>query len=162
MIDNYNLQCCFFKKGHRRPFFYLFSFFQTNTSTLTTNICEKMLCPSSIWPRGLNPQPLEDESPPKTTRQGLPPILQCCHISNQTWHFYNKDHSMSQGILQVSFVQRYQTYPRYFNQILMSRLYDNEKHGVFALGQPVAFIGLNCLMTKQPSLTQKHRVVVVV
>ena len=48
------------------------SSFQTNITMLTTNICEKMLFPSSIQRRDSNPEPSEHESPPITTRPGLP------------------------------------------------------------------------------------------
>ena len=61
----------FLKKGYPRPLFRLFSSFQTNITNLTTDISEK--CPSSIWCRDSNPQPSEQESPPLTTRPGLPP-----------------------------------------------------------------------------------------
>ena len=54
-------------------FFVYFWSFQTNITIFTTIICEK--CPSSIWCRDSNPQPLERESLPITTRPGLPPIL---------------------------------------------------------------------------------------
>ena len=37
--------------------------------------------PSSIWCQDLNPQPLERESPPITTRSGLPPIQSICSMS---------------------------------------------------------------------------------
>ena len=58
--------------GHSRPFFIYFSSFQTNLITIfTTNKCEK--CPSSIRCWDSNPRPLEHESPPMTTRPGLPP-----------------------------------------------------------------------------------------
>ena len=33
-------------------------------------LCEKMLCPSSIWRRDSNPRPSEHESPPITTTPG--------------------------------------------------------------------------------------------
>ena len=66
----------FFKKmGHPRPLFRLFSSFQTNITFLTTNICEKMLWPSSKWRRYSNPRPLEHNSPPITTRPGLLPYV---------------------------------------------------------------------------------------
>ena len=53
-------------------FFAYFRSFQTNIITIfTTNISEK--CPSSIRYRDLNPQPLERETLPITTRPGLPP-----------------------------------------------------------------------------------------
>ena len=60
----------FFKKMDqpRSPFVY-FRSFQTNIITIfTTDQCEKMSCPSSIWCRDLNPQPSEREPPPITTR----------------------------------------------------------------------------------------------
>ena len=55
-------------------FFYsLFLVYSKNIITIfTTNICEK--CPSSIGSWDLNPRPLEHESPPVTTRPGLPPF----------------------------------------------------------------------------------------
>ena len=50
-----------------------FQSFQTNIITnFTANICEKY--PSSIWCRDSNPRLLEHESPPITTRPGLPPL----------------------------------------------------------------------------------------
>ena len=39
----------------------------------TTNKCER--CPTSIWCWDLNPRPSEHESPPITTRPGLPPCF---------------------------------------------------------------------------------------
>ena len=54
--------------GQPRPLFNLFSSFQTNITILTTNKCEK--CPSSIWDSNL--QPSDYESPPLSTRPGLP------------------------------------------------------------------------------------------
>ena len=60
--------------GYPRPLFRLFSSFQTNISILTKNICEILLCPSSIRRLDSNPRPSEHESPPITTRPGLPPI----------------------------------------------------------------------------------------
>ena len=60
--------------GQSRPLFVYFQSFQTNNTIFTTNQCEKMSCPSSIWHRDLNPQPSERESPPITTRPGLQPI----------------------------------------------------------------------------------------
>ena len=61
----------FFKKGHPRPLFNLFSSFQTNITMFTSNTCEK--CPSSIQCWDSNPWPSGHESPPITTRPGLPP-----------------------------------------------------------------------------------------
>ena len=54
-------------------FFIYFWYFQTNNTIFTPNQCEKMLFTSSIQHRYSNPQPLEHESSPKTTRPGLPP-----------------------------------------------------------------------------------------
>ena len=54
------------------PLFHLFSSFQANITIFTANKCEK--CPSSIQGWGSNPQPSEHESPPITTRPGLPPV----------------------------------------------------------------------------------------
>ena len=43
-----------------------------------------MSCPSSIWHRDSNPRPLECESPPITTRPGLPPRvgIVCTYLIN--------------------------------------------------------------------------------
>ena len=54
---------------------------------LTTNICEKMLWPCSIRQWDLNPRPSEYESPPITTRPGLPPTNH--FIYHQTESFNN-------------------------------------------------------------------------
>ena len=48
----------------------MFGLFQTNNTIFTTNKCKK--CPSSLLCRDLNPQPLEQQPSPITTRQGLP------------------------------------------------------------------------------------------
>ena len=65
-------------------FFVYFRSFQTNNTILTTNQCEKMSCPSSIRHWDSNPRPLECESPPITTRPGLPPkdqeLLRSCFL----------------------------------------------------------------------------------
>ena len=53
-------------------FFHLFSSLQTHITIFTANKCEK--CPSRIWCRDSNLRPLEHESPPITTRPGLPPF----------------------------------------------------------------------------------------
>ena len=58
----------FFKWANLGLFFVYFRSFQTNNTIFTTNQCEKMSCPSSIRRRDSNPQPLERESPPITTR----------------------------------------------------------------------------------------------
>ena len=56
--------------GHPRALFNLFSSFQTNITIFTTKICEK--CPSSKQCWDSNPRPSVHESPPITTRPGLP------------------------------------------------------------------------------------------
>ena len=63
----------FFKNGPiPASFSVYFRSFQTNIVTIfTTNKCEK--CPSSIRCRDSNSQPSDHESPPLTTRPGLPP-----------------------------------------------------------------------------------------
>ena len=57
--------------GQLRPLLsFIFGLFHTNIITIfTTNKCEE--CPSNIRCRDSNPQPLEHESPPITTRPGL-------------------------------------------------------------------------------------------
>ena len=59
--------------GQPGLFFVYFQSFQTNNIIFTTNQCEKMSCPSSLRRLDSNPQPLERESPPITTRPGLQP-----------------------------------------------------------------------------------------
>ena len=56
----------FFKRSKSSIFFVCFWSFQTNNTNSTPNQCEK--CPSSIRCRDSNPQPLEHESLPITTR----------------------------------------------------------------------------------------------
>ena len=56
--------------GHPRPLFRLFLVFFKQTIQFLQQINVKK-CPSSIWCRDSNPQPLECESPPITTRPGL-------------------------------------------------------------------------------------------
>ena len=64
--------------GHPRPLFRLFSFFSNKHEyNFSTNKCEK--CPSSIWHWDSNPQPSEHESPPITTRSGLPLPISLCY-----------------------------------------------------------------------------------
>ena len=59
--------------GQPWPLFRIFLFFQTHITIFATNKCEKF--PSRIHCRDLNLRPLEHDSPPITTRPGLPPIL---------------------------------------------------------------------------------------
>ena len=77
----FNLLQPMFRFGTRGPKIYknvpspasfsVFLSFQTNISIFTTNKYEK--CPSSIWCQDSNPRLSEHESPPITTRPGLPP-----------------------------------------------------------------------------------------
>ena len=53
-------------------FFIYFHLFQTNIAIFTANICEKCLSSLRCWDS--NSQPLEHQSPPITTRPGLPPF----------------------------------------------------------------------------------------
>ena len=69
--SSYVLKPCF-KIDQPRPLFHLLPSFQTHITNFTTNMYVKK-CPSSIWCRDLNSRPLEHESPPITTRPGLPP-----------------------------------------------------------------------------------------
>ena len=64
-----------FKWAIRGLFLVYFRSF-SNITNFTTNQCEK--CPSSIWYWDLNPQSLEHESPPITTRPGLSEVAECC------------------------------------------------------------------------------------
>ena len=61
----------FLKWANPSLFYFLFSVF---SSKYQYNFYNKYVikCPSSIRYQDLNPQPLEHESPPKTTRPGLP------------------------------------------------------------------------------------------
>ena len=61
------------RMGQTRPLFHLFLSFQTFITIFTTKNMKK--CRSSIQCRDSNSQPLEHQSPPITTRPGLPPIL---------------------------------------------------------------------------------------
>ena len=54
-----------------RPLFHLFLSFQTTLQFLQQIYVNK--CPPSKWCRDSNSRPLECESPPTTTRPGLPP-----------------------------------------------------------------------------------------
>ena len=66
----------FKKMCQHRPLVYLFTPFQIHITSFTIIKCEKMSWPSIIWHWDSNSQPLECESPPITTRPGLPhPIL---------------------------------------------------------------------------------------
>ena len=75
MAGNLKIQVFFKKTG---LFFIYFRLSEHTLHILQQNICEK--CPSSIWCRDSNSQPLELESPPITTRPGLPPHKFVCHF----------------------------------------------------------------------------------
>ena len=63
----------FLKNGYPRPLYVYFrSFSNKHQFNFIANSCEK--CPSSIWCGDSNPQLSEHESPPITTRPGLPPF----------------------------------------------------------------------------------------
>ena len=66
----------FFKNGPALGIFFIYIVFSNTHYNFYIKKCEK--CPSSIWCWDLNSQPLEYESPPKTTRPGLPPIYFTC------------------------------------------------------------------------------------
>ena len=68
-----DLFCSFLKNGPSSTYFpFIFGPFKTNNTNFTRNKSQK--CPSSIKWRDLNPRPSEHESPPITTRPGLPAI----------------------------------------------------------------------------------------
>ena len=64
----------FFLKNGPTPatFSFIFCLFPSNIRTILQQINVKK-CPSSIWHRDSKPRPLNRESPPITTRPGLPP-----------------------------------------------------------------------------------------
>ena len=76
--------------GQPWPLFHLFLSFQTNIKFLQQIKVKK--CPSSIRCQGSNSWPLEHESPPITTRRGLPPSTSflCFFISQ--WYLYVESH----------------------------------------------------------------------
>ena len=63
-----NLDRHFKRNGQPRPLFHLFSVFSNKQHNFSTNQCET--CPSIIKCQDSNPQPLEHESSPITTRPG--------------------------------------------------------------------------------------------
>ena len=70
----------FIKMGHSRPLFVYFQPFQTNITILQQIYVKK--CPSSIWCRDSNSQPLEHKSSPITARPGLSPKQQNMFLVN--------------------------------------------------------------------------------
>ena len=68
--------------GQPRPLFRLFSVFSNKHYKFLQQIYVKR-CPYSIWCWDSNPRPLERESPPITTKPGLPPQIKVArHISH--------------------------------------------------------------------------------
>ena len=72
---------CIFREPSRTLFHFIL-YTQTNIAIFTTNKCEK--CQSSIQCWDLNPRPSQHESPPITTRPGLPPT-KCIFTTNLTY-----------------------------------------------------------------------------
>ena len=64
---------CFFKWAIPGLFSFIFSLFQRNINSILQQIIVKK-SPSSIWHWYSNPRPSKRESPPITTKPGLPPI----------------------------------------------------------------------------------------
>ena len=78
-------------------FFIYFRLFQTDITNFSTNKCEKM---SIQYPApGLNSQPSDYESPPLTTRPGLPPndftLLYSTWVEWVTLTYYYYSHLIS-------------------------------------------------------------------
>ena len=69
-LNEFFKQKDFFKWAIPGLFYRLFLVFSNKHYNFYNNICEK--CPSSIRCRDWNPRPLGIESPPVTTRPGLP------------------------------------------------------------------------------------------
>ena len=63
----------FLKMGQPRPLFHLFRLFKNTLKFLQLIIVKK--CPTNIRCQDSNSRPLEHESPPITTRPGLPPFV---------------------------------------------------------------------------------------
>ena len=81
----------FFKKwANPGLFFVYFQSLQTNNTILTTNQCEKMLCPSSMRHWDSNPRTSEYESPPITTSPGLVFAFETCE-ERERERFYHSD-----------------------------------------------------------------------
>ena len=64
----------YLKMGQPRPLFHFFVYSNNTFYNFLQQINVKKY-PSSIWCRDSNLQPLEHESPPITTRPGLPAIV---------------------------------------------------------------------------------------
>ena len=68
-----NYTIYFLLMGHPRTLLIYFCLFK-QTLQFLQQIYVKMLCPSKLWCRDLNPQPSEHGSSPITTRLGFPPF----------------------------------------------------------------------------------------
>ena len=76
-IDNERLT---YVRTNSRTLFFIFSvFLKTKITIFTTNQCEK--CPYTLWCWDSNPRPSEHESPPITTRPGVPLIFELKTVS---------------------------------------------------------------------------------
>ena len=69
------------KMGQPRPLFHLFSSFQTHITNFTTNRYGKKVHPVYLRCWDSNSRPWEHESPPITTRPGLPPNRRAFFVS---------------------------------------------------------------------------------
>ena len=67
--------------GQPRPLFHLFSSFQTHITNFTTNRYGKKVHPVYLRCWDSNSRPWEHESPPITTRPGLPPNRRAFFVS---------------------------------------------------------------------------------
>ena len=83
-------------------FFIYFRLFKHTPQFFTTNKCEN--CPSSIWCWDSNSWSLEHESPPITTRPGLPPFTSnLSHKPKLVSHFhYAEVHLIHLQVLQYT------------------------------------------------------------
>ena len=64
---------------HPKPLFCLFLSFQTNITIFKTKKCVNVH-PVYLHCWDKNPQPSDHESPPITTRPGLPPLFLYCYL----------------------------------------------------------------------------------
>ena len=87
------LQSFVLKWANPGLFFIYFHFFK-NTLQVLQQINVK-ICPSSILCQDSNSQPLERESPPMTTRPGLPPLF------NKVWKVLNTEWQIKGNFLQL-------------------------------------------------------------
>ena len=79
ILSQFLIGFLFLRMDRSGPLLRLCSLFSTKHQTIfTTNICEK--CPSSICCWNSNQQPSGHESPPITTRPGLPPLIEFLYL----------------------------------------------------------------------------------